>query len=185
LDLCDLRTSFIRHRHKLPRHAPQILHGGRQQDRAYFERMRVGLDTGGNAHLLRFLLDYPLTLDVNNAPKTKGLLEQKLASLEPFEQWWYECLHEGRFTHSDFSDSWPTFIESERLRQAFARYSRERNIRGRGPDNRDIGRMLRRVCPGSKHTRTKANGPYGEKLPTLDEARAQWDEFLGQKGEWE
>lgn len=158
---------------------------GRQQDRDYFERMRIGLDEGGNKHLLRYLMDYRITADVNNAPKTLGLLEQKLASLEPFEQWWYSCLTDGTINHSDFGEGWPVFIQSETLRNAFARYAKERNIRSRFPDTREIGRLLEKVCPGRKHTRQKSNGPYGEKLPSLQEAREQWDAYLGQPGVWE
>lgn len=163
---------------------------GRQQDRAYFEKMRVGLDQqGGGAHLLRFLMDWPLdTADVNNAPKTHGLFEQKIQSLEPFDAWWYECLVEGRVICSDFGDEWPEFIEGERLRGAYARYHRERNIRSRALDARSIGSTLRnKLCPSIRKDKKRVgsatvNGYYP---PLLDVARADFEDYIGHTGVWE
>ena len=54
---------------------------GRKQDRKFFEDMRVGMEQGGYAHLLRFLLDYNITADVNAAPHTQALADQKIESL--------------------------------------------------------------------------------------------------------
>lgn len=162
---------------------------GRMQDRAYFEKMRVGIDNqGGNRHLLRFLLDWDLaTADVNKAPQTRGLLDQKIASLEPFEQWWLDCLTEGHLTSSDFSGEWPEAIECERLRSAFGRYLKERNIRTRAPDSRSIGRTLAKILGDVKKDRgpKSAGQPWRYVMPPLDVARARWDAFIGHRGVWE
>ncbi|NDB68798.1 MAG: hypothetical protein EB015_12495, partial [Methylocystaceae bacterium] len=50
---------------------------GRRQDREFFKEMRVGMEKGGYANLLRFLMDYDISeFDVNEAPLTQGLIDQ-------------------------------------------------------------------------------------------------------------
>jgi len=39
--------------------------------------------------------------NVRNVPQTKGLGEQKLRSLDPIDQWWFEKLVEGQFVSKD------------------------------------------------------------------------------------
>jgi hypothetical protein len=162
---------------------------GRMQDRSYFEKMRIGIDhQGGNRHLLKFLMDWDLSrADINKAPETTGLLEQKIASLEPFEQWWLDCLTEGHIAASDFGQEWPEAIECERLRAAFGRYLKDRNIRTRAPDSRTVGRTLVKLLGDVKKNRgPKGEGqPWRYVLPDLEEARARWEKFIGHRVEWE
>jgi hypothetical protein len=162
---------------------------GRMQDRSYFEKMRIGIDhQGGNRHLLKFLMNWDLSrADINKAPETTGLLEQKIASLEPFEQWWLDCLTEGHIAASDFGQEWPEAIECERLRAAFGRYLKDRNIRTRAPDSRTVGRTLVKLLGDVKKNRgPKGEGqPWRYVLPDLEEARARWEKFIGHRVEWE
>lgn len=163
---------------------------GRQQDRKYFHELRVGLDEkGGNAHLLRYLLDFDLaTVDVNQAPSTQGLLEQKLASLEPMEKWWHECLTEGVIAGGDFAGEWPESIARQRLRDAFKRWSDQHNIRSRILDAKDFGRKLNAMAEvGGKQARFRIEGAlaYAYKIPPLADARMHWDRFTGHDENWE
>ncbi|MCU9931097.1 hypothetical protein OFL77_27585, partial [Escherichia coli] len=49
---------------------------GRRQDRDFFHNMRVGMEEGGYAYLLKFLMDFDLSaIDVNEAPQTQGLID--------------------------------------------------------------------------------------------------------------
>lgn len=154
---------------------------GRKQDLPYFEAMRVGMERGGYRLLLAHLQSYDLDgLSFNAAPSTKALLDQKHATLEPFPQWWLACLAEGRLAGGDF-DGWPAEAECERLRGAFRRYARERNIKSRGPDDRFIGRDLKAWGVGHKKTRQAG---YVYVLPTLAEARAKWSAWIGHEVEW-
>lgn len=153
---------------------------GRKQDTAYFKEMQRCMDAGGYGALLRYLMDYKIVTDVNRAPGTEGLLDQKLASLEPFQQWWLSCLTEGRLVLSDFAGEWPDVAECDRLRSAFRRWAKERNVRGRLADDRTIGRELAKL--GVKHGK-KAVG-YVYEIPPLAEARAAWDKHIGHKMGW-
>lgn len=161
---------------------------GRKQDRAFFQAMREGMEAGGYAHLLAYLLSFDLAgLDLNGAPATGGLLHQKTATLEPLEQWWLDCLTDGHITSSDFGQEWPEVIECERLRAAFGRYLKDRNIRTRAPDSRSVGRSLNKMLGEVKRNRGPASAgqPWRYVLPTLEEARARWEKFIGHRVEWE
>jgi hypothetical protein len=156
---------------------------GRKQDRAYFQSMREGMAAGGDRLLLRFLRQFDISrLDINGAPATRALLDQKTASLEPVPQWWLACLTEGRIAGGDF-EGWPSEANCERVRQAFRRYARERNVRSRLPDDTRFGRELRKACPALGHTR-KAEG-YVYRVPSLEAARAEWDTHMGFGENWE
>lgn len=142
------------------------------------------MEAGGYRLLLRYLLDYDITgLDFDAALLTQGLLEQKLASQEPFDQWWVQCLTEGRIANSDF-DGWPEEIERDRLRQAFRRYEQDRRIRNRSIDDRSIGKALRKMLPSLGNGR-RTKGPYTYKLPALDVCRFEFEKFMGHQIEWE
>ncbi len=162
---------------------------GRKQDREFFKQMRIDLDeSDGGAALLHFFLTFDLsTVDVNAAPTTAALLDQKHASLDPLEQWWLDCLSEGHIVGSDFGGEWPERIETERFQAAFRRYAKDRNVRARVPDVRSIGRLLAKRCPGAGKKRLTV----GDKLqniyvlPTLEVARNGWEKHIGHKVGWE
>lgn len=161
---------------------------GRKKDKSYFVDMRESLEAGGYRYLLRFLLDYDLTgIDINEAPQTAGLLDQKHATLDPFQQWWLDCLTEGRILSGDFDTDWPRVVECERFRSAFRRYVKERNIRSRIPEDKSIGRTLKRIG-GSLVVPSKARSGNGfvnvYRLPDLAEMRKAWDDYIGHTVEW-
>ena len=160
----------------------------RKQDRQFFTAMREGMEAGGYAVLLRYLLDYDLAgLDINAAPSTLGLAEQKAHTLDPFEQWWFDCLDEGQIVGSEFGP-WPETIVCDRFRAAFRRYAKERNIRGRMPEDRSIGKLLARCGPGVlKKRASKQNDgeqPHVYLLPSVAECRREWDTFIGHPTVW-
>lgn len=159
---------------------------GRKQDRNFFQRMREGMEAGAYRVLLKYLLDYDLKgIDLNEAPSTKALLEQKHHTLDPLQQYWLDCLEEGRIIGAEFTE-WPKDIECERFRSAFRRYVRERNIRSRIPEDRAIGRLLKQCAPGVTKGRVRRGEdlPYVYHVPSLEVARGEWAKFIGHKVEW-
>ena len=170
------------------RYAVYDVGDGKKQNRKFFSDMRVNMDDkGGNAILLHYLKSFDLkTVDINNAPKTNALLDQKISSLEPFELWWFNCLSSGRIIGSDFGGDWTEEVDKERTRQAFLRHCRESNIKGRMPDERTIGKNLKRVVPTLEH-RKKRDGEgwiNNYLVGTLEECRKQFEAFIGQEVEW-
>lgn len=160
---------------------------GNKQDRAFFQNMREGMEAGGYRLLLRFLCNHRIS-DVNAAPKTEGLHEQKLETLEPFEQFLLECLTEGTLARSEFGDvEWRTEITKEALRNAFKKYLRDRQISSRVPDERIIGKLFKRCIPSVDATQKKKEGKSYVRiyqLPPLEQARKEWDSFIGHDGKW-
>lgn len=161
---------------------------GRKQDRTFFENMRKGMEQGGYRLLLRHLLRVDLTgHDINGAPSTQGLADQKAASLDGFGRWWLDCLHDGRILGSDFETPWPGQAETGRTREAFRRYCREQRITGWLPDNTAFGKSLKKVCPNA-HPSKRRDGSNGfintYKLPTLAECRDLWEQYIGHPVEW-
>lgn len=155
---------------------------GRKQDRSYFRTMRERMGLDGNRLLLRFLQKTDIArVDVDAAPATAALLNQKHSSLEPFAQFWLACLTAGRVVASDFGEGWPELIEAERLRTAFRRHAREHNIRSRLPDDTAIGREIKKLSP-LFHKRA-ATG-YAYKVPPLADCRAKWDQHIGHIVDW-
>lgn len=157
---------------------------GRQQDRAFFQAMREGMECGGSRLLLSYLQRIPLEgIDINAAPNTKALLDQKHATLDTFSQWWLECLTEGRIAASDF-EGWPESVETERFRAAYQRYVKDRRAKTWLQSTVAIGKALAKMAPGIHRTRAKANGPWLYKLPRLADCRAAWDRFINHAVEW-
>lgn len=163
---------------------------GRKQDRGFFRSMREDMEKGGYAHLLRYLQEFDLTgVDVNDAPATKGLVDQKHASLEPLPEWWLNCLVAQEVIGADFGGEWPTSIATNRLRDAFRRWVASRNIRGRLPDEKEFGRVLRGVAPSmvKKKARPDNSGDstYSYFSPGIEMLRQDWERFIGGQLAWE
>lgn len=162
---------------------------GRQQDRQFFQTMREGLEGGGYPHLLRYLLDYDLTdIDVNQAPLTQGLVDQKHAGLPPLQEWWLDCLELDQLIGSDWETALPDMIPTNRMQEAFTKWARNRNIRSRLPGRNLFYRemekmaisMLRiKAIPEDAHDTT-----YSFKNPGIVQLRKDWDAFIGGEHTW-
>jgi hypothetical protein len=66
---------------------------GKKQNKAFFDTLWGQLNNGGKARLLWELLNCDVSeFDPYNVPQTKELLQQKLLSLDPQSEWWFEKL---------------------------------------------------------------------------------------------
>jgi hypothetical protein len=164
------------------------LTNGNKQDLSYFHQMRVDIDErGGNSVLLHFLANWDLRkANVNLAPKTAALLDQKHASLEPLEQWWLDCLTSGYLVGSDLGAEWPKVVQTDRFRTALRRYITERNVRARITSDLTVGRVLKKIAPGIVRRRAREGQDlmYVYEIPALSECRAAWDKFIGHEVLW-
>lgn len=162
---------------------------GRKQDRAYFQSMREGMERGGYEQLLRYLLDFDISkTDPNDAPQTRGLMDQKAANLDPIHQWWFDCITEGEIVGGDFEGVWPAMMEKNRLRGAFRRYSRDHNISGRVLSDIEFGRLLKKCLPKIRASQQRVKGGEDRlnvyELPDLYTCRRSWCKFIGHEVEW-
>jgi hypothetical protein len=164
---------------------------GRQQDRQYFTEMRVGLDErGGNACLLRYLMDYEITQDINAAPNTEGLTSQKISSLEPVPQWWYDTLTAGTIAGGDWGGEWPDTIPTNRLRDALRRWVGNRNIKGRLPNDVNFGKTLRHMAPSFEKKKlggskvADGDTSYAYFKVSLEVLRKEFEKYIGGSISW-
>jgi hypothetical protein len=163
---------------------------GRKQDRQYFTEMRVGLDEqGGSAYLLRYLMDYKITQDVNLAPNTVGLVSQKISSLEAVPQWWYDTLSAGTIAGGDWGGEWPESIPTNRLRDALRRWVNNRNIKGRLPNDVNFGKILKQMAPSFEKKKvggrvTDGDTSYAYFKVGLEILRQEFDRYIGGETPW-
>lgn len=174
--------------HDERRYAVLDVGDGRKKDKPFFERMRKEMEAGGYRLLLRYLLDFDLRgVDVNEAPVTEALLEQKLHSLEPVEQWWSSCLQEGALIGSEFSTSWPEEIQPDAVLGALNRYYQLHRIHARVPSPSALGKRWNKCAPGVKHVRVRRDNKqsYVYRLPDIEQARKEWAAYLGHTIKWD
>jgi len=161
---------------------------GRRQDRRFFETMRVGMENGGYAHLLRYLLDYDISaIDVNAAPNTKGLVDQKHASLEPVQEWWLDCLTADQLLGGSFDGNLPPQVPHQRLFEAFSSWAKGRNIRGRLPTGNGFIATLNAIAPSFTTHRPRNEQGSQDRVktnPGIATLRADWDKFIGGSVDW-
>lgn len=160
---------------------------GRKQDTKYFTEMRVGMEQGGYRHLLTYLQTHPITADVNIAPSTLALHDQKIQSLELIHQWWYESLQDGAIKGTP-DTKWPSEISCDQARFALQVYTRQRNVSSRLPDARTFGVQLKKATPSIDRRRSGSgidgDRPYVYALKSLAHHRAEWSAFIGHEVEW-
>lgn len=163
---------------------------GKKQNREYFKRMKVLLEEkGGNQLLLHYFKTFDLSkVDVNHAPQTEGLLEQKVAGLEPFPKWWFECLSQGKIVGVEFENDWSTDVDKSAFRIGFRNYCKESQIRSRIPGDREIGMLLSRLAPSTLKDKKRRDGERTfniYRLPDLKAARHEWNKYMGQEIKWD
>ncbi len=160
---------------------------GRRQDRKFFTAMREDMEAGGYRLLLSYFLNYNIAgVDLNAAPMTQGLIDQKHASLEPLEQWWLDCLMEGSLVGSAARGIDFRRINTDTFRNAFAEYCRRRQIRTRLPDERQIGKTLSQVARSMKKVRVRVGGELGYEYVSggLEPLRRDWEKYVGGAFAW-
>lgn len=156
----------------------------RRGDRPFFEMMRKGMEADGAGLLLTRLLAYPLPDLFPKAPDTEGLTDQKVASSDPLQRWWFECLTVGRIVGSEFGTDWPERIGREALREAYSQYQRQHRISSRDVDLRWFGRKLRQMAPGLKDAKVDG-GRHGIALGALADRRAEMAQYMQTVVNWD
>lgn len=158
---------------------------GHKQNTKFFKDMRIKMENGGYRLLLTYLLNYDISkYDVNIAPMTKGLHDQKLASLTPFQDWLYDCLKDGSIIGSDAG--WPKHLPKDTMRNSFIAHTQRKNVRGRYLTDSAFGKMLKHYMPTITSTRLRDNGDraWYYEMPTLETARKTWEEKIGHAETW-
>lgn len=157
---------------------------GRMQDRKFFESMRVGMEQGGYAHLLRFLLDFDLsTVDVNDAPKTRGLAEQKLATLRGPTRWLIDALDDGCVPGWPWNERGMSVPKNAAYR-GYSELSRSRYREHHPADPRAFWKEIRALIPVRDERPAKGDRERLAIFPPLAEAREKVEAAVGGEIPW-
>jgi hypothetical protein len=169
------------------------VHKGNHQDSRFFKAIVDQMESGGYEALLYTLLTRDLTnFNVRDVPKTEALQEQKLLSLEPFEQWWYAKLCDGLVLQEH--QAWKCEVLKDALIHDFTEDMKQWNMQRRG--NRvQLGKFLSHVVPTLRTAQISCstkihigNGiivddepkrRYHYILPDLEQCRKFWEERYG------
>lgn len=165
-----------------------------QKDIAYFIAMEEQLLAGGYEALLHYLMTYDITgFQVRNVPATKALQDQKHLSLSAEEEWWYQCLLEGRVRRE--ADLWETEVRKELVTADYIEHTDRFRVFRRGNET-TLGKFLHHVVPtlttvqklaswdeiaGDGFTRKVTKRARFYRLPPLDVCRARWDKLYGEE----
>lgn len=165
-----------------------------QQNPVYFRQIAQQMDNGGREALLHFLLNYDIKdYEVRKIPKTEALREQKLLSLTAEEEWWYSKLVDGRLLFD--KEGWLEEVMKDDLYADYIDYVAGQSVYRRA-NRTALGKFVSRVCPtvgtkqkGVKLRKETKDGfvkeyvarPYFYVMPSLHEARAQWDKMYGEE----
>lgn len=171
------------------------------QNHEYFGAMLQELDAGGReallADLLEFDLDAPGAPNLRAIPKTEGLLEQKLRSMEPVPAWWFGRLVEGTPTHRQ--KDWTSKVPTRTLFNDFIRTAEKIGVR-RKADETAFGIAMKKLLPVVAVVKSwetveeyDTDGHICEirkrvrcyTLPAIDECRTFMEDRLGQSVDWD
>ena len=170
-----------------------------KEERAYFDGIQKELDNGGREALLHYLLTYDIfQFNVRSVPKTSALQDQKLHSMDAYEEWWFNKLRCGLLV--DTHAIWQSDLPMKELQNDFIRYARAYGVTRRGNATK-LSQMLQGFMPKSyprneqRSTPVEIVGlegvaenikrPYFYLLPTLEECRKHWDDNFGGPYVWQ
>jgi hypothetical protein len=164
----------------------------------YFKAIRNQMQNGGRAALLHFLLTRDITgYDVSAVPKTKGLMDQKLFTMSPEEEWWHNKLEDGLLLPSH--DRWEREVMKDELFNDYVNHMQRTGILRRCTPTMlksFLSRVLPRPYPiqsqrwaeitikGAKGEMRVRRRPYFFEMPSIEDARAMWTERLGGEYKW-
>ena len=151
----------------------------RQRDDTYFGALAAEIEGGGNEAMLHDLKQRDLTsFNVRAVPQTRELIEQKLLSLSPIEEWWYGLLCRGYVVPGP----WPARLDRAVLLQLL-----QEDLRRGGTPERSLqirlGKALNKLIPGGARGVRVAGGFW--EIPTLDDCRAHFSKVVGGGPKWE
>ena len=154
----------------------------RKGDRAYWQALYHEIETGGVEAMVHDLLALDLSgFNVRAKPDTDELLEQKLQSLEPIPRWWYGCLVQGGLRDDE---SWPDYVATMDAIAGVVDLNGGKMYRK--PSAIDVVNALKKLCSSASSGQKDAG--FGRRrgldLPPLEQARAEFDQYIGGHVQW-
>lgn len=156
----------------------------------YFDELIHETGNGGLEAMLYDLMHWDISdFNVKDFPKTAGLFEQKLQSLDPVQSWWYQKLQNGEIVSSH---PW-NCVPSEQAHTNYCEITTKMSSQIRRLSDTGFGMALRKLLPEGwpvkkKH---KLNSMFEHKrvhhyeLPPLDVCRKHFESMIGESITWD
>ncbi|EGB16350.1 hypothetical protein DND132_3147 [Pseudodesulfovibrio mercurii] len=159
----------------------------RAQDQEYFKGLRHEINNGGIEAFLHALMSWKIDMDkLRTPPRTKGLFNQMLHSLNPFQRWTYEkFLHIGD-DHPCIK--WKTKVSSEDLYLCYNDWRhnlRDCDVRTGANKIADAGAITKEIHKLFGFPRTRIGNQRGFVLPSRDDARQIFEKHVKMTGIWD
>ena len=155
----------------------------RKGDHQFWRDLYHEIENNGVEALVYDLLAMDLSdFNVRKKPSTKELIEQKLLSLSPIANWWYECLLQGSIFENE--DRWQEFVSTTNAIEGIMAVSGSRIYRKPGP--REVVQEIKKLCPSAVQWQKQVNSirNRGFMLPDLKQARAEFEKYLDGPVDW-
>ena len=187
----------------------QRANNGRVGQHVWFKKLHNQLDDGGYSALLWDLLHRDISgwHPRNDLPTTKALIDQKIHSMGPIQQWWFNLLSDGELPFKTTEDDmmWglePVLAFKHDIRDSFDDYCRMNGIRKPGGMGRGVDMMfakeLQALIPDMDVRQRKAKVPmdrvdlkthsdgraYCYEIPALLKCRGAMEKLLGATVSW-
>jgi hypothetical protein len=153
-----------------------------KKDAPYWLALDAEMQAGGIAAMVYDLLAMDLSgFNVRQKPETQQLVEQKLHSLSPIARWWFDTLDDGDITGDG---NWSDFIMTSAIITGVVELAGKRLFKK--PAAIDVLREMMQLCPSAtKHQQgSRVGRNRGLKLPSLDQARLEFEQYIGGKIDW-
>lgn len=160
----------------------------KQRDTTYFAGLERSLKGGGYESMLYELLNRDITrFDVQDIPHTDALAQQKALSLEPHDEWFLQCLRDGRVAGEVWAEKEVT-VQNHLVWEDYIQFCAQ------APQHRllsreQLGIYLLRICPKDypRAIRKRCDGilQMMRTLPPVEACRKSWDRFHSIKSVWE
>lgn len=154
----------------------------RKGDLDYWKALYREISGDGVAAMVHDLLAMDLSeFNVRDKPETKELMAQKLRSLEPIPRWWHECLLSGEISEDE---AWPEFISTDKAIEGVVDTAGGRLFRK--PSASDLVSTMSKLCPSARKKQQKEDykRKRGLGLPSLQKARAEFEDYIGGEVPW-
>ena len=152
-------------------------------DHGYFQAIVDQMNNGGREALLHFLLNHDLTgVNLRSIPQTDALMEQKIQTMPPLDEFWYFALETGAVRPEE--SVWPDVIPVAELYELFLEYSKKVAPAKRRGGMTSFGMRLRKICPGIERGRMGKNRTPIYRLPSLETCRKYWDKRMQWETDW-
>jgi len=165
------------------------------QQRDYFKRISDQMESGGYEAMLHDLMCKDLTsFDVTRVPQTKALAEQKEISMEPHEQWLFQCLQSGQTLPEH--GGWHDEVELDRLYEEYLVMCENIGVKRR-KNKIHFGKFMKKIFPRmtkvqkiiKKRMRREGNIIECKAtmycLPNLESARKYFEVYTGAQHTWD